>query len=402
MSQSSVLTPVSSSPVFSSPGPMSGGALGGDVPRSPRLTYPPSTPRVVSSTPVISMPISSGPRVSSSPAVSGPVSVNLVLPDSGNIDCECGPDRTSKPLSLQNFMGQVDDTRAEEELLKHGYAIVDKVFTRDGSGKVVCEYIKARTVRGQLVFVEMDSGGCVAYRKDDLTAVRTKDAIKVPHSAKMGALECADLNVCGVAFECEGGICTLVRKCDDRSMAPSEHHLVTVTKHRDTAIVMDDNPIAYPVVKMSEIIANNCLVMENIDKVTRKMRNKGFLRCKKNLKENKCLLQKLVHEYHVFCENTADMFDRLQRSIDDLEHIQDPYLECPPECDENKAKYRTLGFNLRTRHDYLEHLIRHCDEVAANRMALEEMWQQLHDKNCWFDEECPDFRRVLPECEKEC
>lgn len=383
MAQSSVLTPASSSPVFSSP--MSGGALSGDVPRSPRLmSSVPSTPRLISSTPAVT-----------------PGSVNLVLPETASIDCDCGPDRTSKPLSLKNFMGRVNDTRAEEELMKHGYAIVDKVFTRDDSGKVVCEYIKARTVRGQLVFVEMDSGGCVAYRKDDLTAVRRKDAIKVPHSAKMGALECADLDVCGVAFECKDGICTLVRKCDDRSMEPSEHHLVTVSKHCDKAIVMDDNPIAYPVIKMSEIIANNCLVMENVDSVTRKMRKKAFVRCKKNLQENKCLLEDLCKEYRVFCHNTRNMFETLQCSIRDLERIQDPYLDCPPECDDNKKKFHVLGYNLRTRHDYMDGLIRHCDEVAAHRMALEEMTHQLHDKNCWFDNECPDFRKVLEHCEGE-
>jgi len=391
MSQSSVLRPASSSPVYSSQGLMSSGALGGDVPRSPRLTSGPSSPRINSTGPMSSVSTSSAP-----------VNVNLVLPEGGDVDCGCGPERTSKPLTLQNFMGRVDDTRAEEELMKHGYAIVDKVFTKDDSGKVVCEYIKARTVRGQLVFVEMDSGGCVAYRKDDLTAVRTKDAIKVPHSAKIGALECADLSVCGVAFECNDGICTLVRKCDDRSLEPSEHHLVTVSKHQKKAIVMDDNPIAYPVIKMSEIMANNCLVMENIDKVTKKMRKKAFLRCKKNLHENKCLLRKLMHEYHKFCENTGELFATLERSIYELECLQNPYLDCPPECEGNKEKYKSLGYNLRVRHDYLDCLIHHCDEVTANRMALEAMHHQLHDKNCWFEKDCPDFRYVLPPCEDEC
>ena len=354
----------------------------GDIPRSPRMFSSESSREI---------------RQESRPAA-----VNLVLPETAAVDCDCGPDRVSQPLTLKNFMGRVSDTRAEEELMKHGYAIVDKVFTRDPQGNVVCEYIKACTVRGQFVFVEMDSGGCVAYRKDDLTAVRMKDAIKVPHSAKMGALECADLNVCGVAFECKDGICTLVRNCDDRSLEPTEHHLVTVSKKCDEAIIMDDNPIAYPVVKMSEITANNCLVMGNIDEVTRKMRKKGFVRCKKNLQENKCLLEDLVNEYRTFCHYTGRLFETLQRSICELERIQDPYIECPPECDDNKERFKVLGYNLRVRHSTMDKLISKCDEVAAQRCPLEEMTHRIHDMNCWFDKDMPDFGQVLDHCDEEC
>lgn len=371
--QSNVLTPATKAPLFSSQ-TMSGGTLGGDVPRSPRVL---------------------------SPRDARPIKqVKLVLPEASKIDCECGPDRTSKPLSLKNFMGRVSDTRAEEELMDKGYAIVDKVFTRDNSGNVVCEYIKARTVRGQLVFVEMDSGGCVAYRKDDLTAVRMKDAIKVPHSAKLGALECADLGVCGVAFECKDGICTLVRNCDDSSMEPTEHHLVTVTKQAKESIVMDDNPVAYPVVKMSEIMANSKLVMENIDKVTRKMRKKAFVRCRKNIQENKCVLRDLCREYKVFCDYAGQMFDDLQRSIYELDCLQDPYLECPPECDDNKAKFKLLGYNLRVRYDDMDKLIAHCDIVAAQRCQLEVMTHTIHDMNCWFDNDKPDYCKVMTHCDE--
>ncbi len=86
-----------------------------------------------------------------------------------------------------------------------------------GTNGMIPKYVKAINDRGNTVYVMIDMDGNIMTQPGDLTTIETTEATSVPLSVKMGAYNCAGLDVCAVALECDDGICMLMRD-DDTNM----------------------------------------------------------------------------------------------------------------------------------------------------------------------------------------
>ena len=250
----------------------------------------------------------------------------------------------------------------------------DLVLTKSPTGQVEGRYLKTIYERGQTVFVELNTDGFVSVQPEDLTMIESKTASKVPLSVKTGTMDCAGLDVCGVAFECQGELCTLTR--EDPSMVPTEIVLHTVEKPTERALVEEGTPIAYPIVRLSEIDANNDQVVKSVDEATARIRNATYKACVEDMRKTDRICEDMKTKFKTFTGTVDIAFRKLGTSIRELEKYRMGYDNVPPQNDEQREKLRTLAFNLRRRHDMLVDLLRICTQMPGYADQLQDIGEE--------------------------
>jgi uncharacterized coiled-coil DUF342 family protein len=191
----------------------------------------------------------------------------------------------------------------------------------------------------------------------------------------MGALDCAGLDVCGVAFECNDSVCTLSRDVVDQT--PKETTFVFSEKHVERAAIMDEDLVAVPIVKMSEIRANPELTLRNTDTATRRIRNASYKNVMAQLDSMKDSLKTLNESVESFDEVKNDVTNRLAKSLSTLENYNRNFMAKPIQSEEDRNTYRKLLYNLRRRNElfvtFLQYVRRVAEEIVKFAQNADEV-----------------------------
>ena len=347
--------------------------------RTPRLASSPSpvlVPLAFSSDGAVTLPMSS-PRLS--PGLSRQeVSTEQFKPVHN--DLTVVKPGSPSTVSFSTRDGELENIDIEKSLIDRGYLPLDKVLTKDGMGNLMCNYIKSMDATGRGVFVELDCEGVVAVEPKDVVLSHQRNASVVPYSVKMGTYECASSDVCGVAFVCDNEICTLKRS--DNSLTPVEtvftHHKTEGQGHHG---LLSGHPIAYPIVRMSEILSNPEGVACSIKASHDRMRNTEFSTASKDTSVLSHSAHRLHSEVQRFQKNQHYVSSTLSNTISDLEKMDLGYKRSPPSSDVEKNNQRLIHYNLRKRHDLvLDHI--KISEAVNNRIdRINQLTKEIEELN---------------------
>lgn len=140
-------------------------------------------------------------------------------------------------------------------------------LSKDG----VVTHIKVMTPLGECALVIPDKDGMYTseIEADHMYHHTPEPATFVPFDVKTGYASCADPNICGLALECEGQVCTLTR--EGLESVPKE--VMFSLKHKEDGkevglIQTKGTTHAYPIVRLSEILADKNAVHQAIHKNT--------------------------------------------------------------------------------------------------------------------------------------
>jgi hypothetical protein len=267
----------------------------------------------------------------------------------------------------------------EAILLESGYVPTDKVITKDDNGLLVCQYLKAVDRSGRTVFVDMDCEGFVSVDPSNMTMVKASDASVVPYSIKMGAYDCAASDVCGVAFECDGEVCTLKRS--DKDLFPSETVFASARKNGFGYGMMPDYPIPYPIVTLSDIKAKPQEVSSSIRESHDRMRKVAFGHVERDTDKLDKATASLVHEVRKFEEYQKNVSDKLSTTIKEFEAMNDRFIRKPATTDSARALQRTVQYNLRKRNDMVLDYLMYSEAVNSRVARIKELANDLKELN---------------------
>jgi len=258
------------------------------------------------------------------------------------------------------------DEEVEEELIESGYTPVSKIVVSK-NGELEGKYIKALNKYGQYVYVELDTEGILAIDGDIITHTEVKDATEIP---LVDAYKCVEGGVCGVASECEGGVCTLTRT--KGSKYPRQTTLVRQERSTDTSTsaMLGDDMIAYPVVRLSEIRANpkNALFAQN--EATTLLRDRRNVALDKDLAEMAFLLNTLTAEFNEFQDIREELIRNINSNLTELEKANVTYVVDPPATPDEISEYDFIITELKRENDVVIDILKCADEVAAQRDEL--------------------------------
>jgi hypothetical protein len=264
-------------------------------------------------------------------------------------------------LRIDTAQGTVGNEGIEKELMMDGYVPLAKLVVKEGENKNGY-FIKAINKLGQYVYISLDTEGFIATNPKDLTMVKSDIANTIPYSVKMSALECAGLNVCGLAFECENGLCSL--STDVKTNKPVEESFIYTEDRSERTGLISSGLISYPIIKMSEIRADRDLVLKLTNESINRIRNSSYINV-----ENKCVATKnsllnLVGSFDNFINTKDVLFNKLRDSLEILGKISRDFHLKPPTTDEARKRYNTLLYNLRRRNDLFVTLLETINHIS--------------------------------------
>ncbi len=177
-------------------------------------------------------------------------------------------DRTIKDTNrnAQYNSELIEKYSIEKILLDNDYKAHNKIVVNNGNEKVA-KYIRATNMLGHTVYVLVDIDGYTTVSLADMHLNEDTKTSNINHSFKSGAYDCIDQYTCGVAIECGSDSICLITKNSD-TLKPNEQVF-----SRTSSESSDSTTIPYPIVKLSEIISNNTIVLDNTTQVMKRLRN---------------------------------------------------------------------------------------------------------------------------------
>lgn len=341
---------------------------------SPSLTVVPIAPTRVSPTRVSPTRVSPT-RVSPAPTVvpitpSIPATVMTISPSVTPIspislevpikDVIVSPVDT-KTLEFQ-VPGMTDQT-VEKKIISLGFMPIVKTTTRKPNGTLEARYIKAVDSKGNISYIHLNVDSNVSVLPTDLTTVESVDANNVPYTVKTGAISTVGLGVSGVAFECQNGICTLSQDSPDKPR--TESFLTYIEKPRNAVIVEDDSPIAYPIVKLSDVLENPTLITQLIDRATKSLRDQAYALEMRALVSADNVFKETMSKGRVTLRAINIAMNHIMESLTSLEDTRKTYDFNAATTPEAMVTYELLVYNIKYRQDKLKELLVLSREVSA-------------------------------------
>lgn len=171
-------------------------------------------------------------------------------------------DNGNTESTINQNQNQENDLR--QFLKEKGYICNRGIYIGDGT----LAYIKAH-ILGNKVYIDLDT--MYSNVKPSESDLSIKKVVRVSsQDIKPNTDYCTSLDVCGVAYVCNEGFCTLRRNEDTFEVEEEDFYMTTAREER-TAFTKDPAS-AYPIVKISEIMANNFEVIKNIQNASQRLR----------------------------------------------------------------------------------------------------------------------------------
>ena len=369
------------------------------LPAVSAMSQLPPSPRALSAVPAVSS-VSSVSQLPTKPLSATPLPAKSGLPSLSSVklpllrESELKTPLVSKPtsvvsnapstVSFHDFNGMIEDSGVEKTLTDSGYLPLDKILSKDDNDNLMCQYIKVIDATGRTAFVDLDCEGYVSVNAKDVHVMASsKDVSVVPYSVKMGTYECASNDVCGVAFECDNEVCTLKRT--DNSLNPSESVFVHSKVNNQEHGLLSSHPIAYPIVSMSDIKVNPAAVARGIKDSHHRMRMAAFQQIERDAKELTAAATALEQQVARFHNIQHLVSNSLQTTTNQLERIHENYKRSPPSTDLERAKLRSVHYNLRKRHDLVIDDLRLAETVTERTDRIRELIGEIKSLNDYAD-----------------
>jgi len=222
--------------------------------KSPKSRSPKTSPAPVA--PVIVPAELEEPVLIAPPHVRGPNDLNDMVANQGPLE-----DLT---LSSKKLVPPKEDL--DHLLLQKGFVPLGSIVIANDDGiKGKVRYIKAYDVFGNTAYIDLEEEEREVYvSPNDLTMIEIRSANTLPLATKLSALDCAKLDVCGMAFECDGGVCTIKR---DAGSLESKTTSFAVMKAPQVSWGREEGlAVSYPIVKLSEVLLNPWEVSKRLEK----------------------------------------------------------------------------------------------------------------------------------------
>lgn len=289
----------------------------------------------------------------------------------------------------------------ENELLAKGYTPISRIAVNQGQD-IKGVYIKAVSPIGTIVYIALDAGGILSVTRSDIAETKVGGATSIPYSSKIAAAQCAGLAVCGIAYECKEGVCTLTT--DDQGVAKEDLFITTASRSQSIGAFAGDL-LPYPIVRLSDIRAAPEQTLENIREVASAIRAKARERLAKDVVESDGKAKALAAAIAEYKERSAIVNDKLQRNLVYLSNLRLTYrgLAESGQLARNPTlmeKASSIPHELKHKQDIYTELLRQDVDMATINGKLDELLATMATLNAtakiW---ECSADKRASKEGE---
>lgn len=270
-------------------------------------------------------------------------------------------------------------------LLKRGIVPISRISVKGRT-----KFIKAYDLRGNTFYIDPEEERDTYISPNDLSMVQIEEAESVPTSLTLSALDCAKLDVCGFAFECNNGVCTIRR--DPESLETRNEKFAVVKQPQIRWGKEEGLPVAYPIVKLSELLLNPAAVMMHLEKAALRIEfesikayNKELMGIEESFSAFAGMLQLMPKAMKLAEKSVNHSMIRLRNFRNELDVVKD------------RALYEKLAYNIYLRQRYMNDLLvltRRMNEQKREFEVLNErLVKQFEEMQAAYNE--TEMDRVL-------
>ncbi len=281
----------------------------------------------------------------------------------------------SASRAFSSYAAGISENSIDDLLMTKGYLRLDTITLDTDQEKVF--YVKAIDPVGDIVFIQMDKSGGLTVQLSNRTVVKVSEGTSIPHSVKVRAAECAGSSVCGVAFQCEGEFCFVNRKDDGKLY---EGTFVTSETASDKKITPFGSPVAYPIITLSEIEANNDNAIERVRKATMDIQAAAYASSLATITDVRKGVVLLSQRLETLSVGYTKMHEFRNMEVKKSLQLIDEYRRLPqPLSAENQDKYKQVVDKLYSLNVTFIQLVTFMREYSATQKLIDDMVVKAND-----------------------
>lgn len=207
----------------------------------------------------------------------------------------------------------------EDELGKYNYKLEDSAVVYSSDNKT---FMKAIDKLGQRVYIDVDTGSYPSKRNivsESPTKVFTDDVVVTDK------YQCIGNDVCGVAFECGKNLCLLARYRGEVDPIRKDW----TTEHAVFEDIGGEYSVTYPVIRLSDIIANPEAALINTKLVLNRLRNIDYVGETTKLVDLRSSLSQMEIAFREFDSINNSVLDKVDSDLKKLEEWREQYNRVP-------------------------------------------------------------------------
>lgn len=248
----------------------------------------------------------------------------------------------------------------DQELKDLNLIPLEKVVLDDNHLSV--KYIKAITINGIPILIELDIEALIAVNPDDMN-VKESNSIDIPLPGFLDVNKLG-MDIDGLAIECSNGICTMTR---DANLQPVSRNLSLQkpysTASKSLSKLMNDGFELYPIIRFSDLRSNPDIALQNVEQQSKKIRNDLYNKSNESLKETQIHLLKLNQTYNDAVKIIPAKAKELSDTISQLQKFASDYQKSGI-TEKNMSKYTAVIKNIQERNSLVSELLAIISKLA--------------------------------------
>lgn len=330
----------------------------------------------------VSLPGSTKPPVPNfpgkNPSIKNPAMIKIPTPK---------PVMEITPVVDASTYYDIIEENLENELNGLGYVIIAKIAVKYNNKEEI-KFLKAINKMCQKVFIYVDVTGYCS--KNNNIIIVENDNNLLPYSVKNGTHNCVGVEVSGVFFEYgSNSLCSIMRGDNDLKFKETNYIFNSETNKHE--VMFDGCFVTYPILKLSEIREAPCIILENTNKVIRRLRNIEDSHERAELLKTHNSLEKLNETFNMFNHACNNSTENLVKSLRKLDHENLYYINNPPQTEDEKEKYKMIRENLIMVNDNIVKLICVMKKAAAEKKNLEQINFNIENITDYLNKEFVDL-----------
>ena len=207
-------------------------------------------------------------------------------------------------------------------------------------------FLESYTPEGDICYIKINGQHEMKYANMDNIVGVIKSATSIPHNVIMSVTD-YDLNeTAGVAFNCGSELCVL-----DRGEGDKYTETTIVFSKSDNTLVNVENPIAYPIVLLSDVLTAPIAVSNQVRKSTLSIQDRAYQANAKHLEELRKNVEELKNQENDLRQAFSKVTEFKRAETDRYNEIRDKFLDIKHKegtlSEENEKRFKTVLDRLR-------------------------------------------------------
>lgn len=243
--------------------------------------------------------------------------------------------------TIVNDFSQIDNTNFESELMKREYQILQKIEIDKEM------YLKVVNSLGHKHYVWLNQPGYI-NTSNKIVLHNSPTDIEISYSLKCGSLSLMNFDIFGYIFECGLHGIVLVSRNDE--FKNTEKSYIYNNSIFETNFD-NEEVIICPLVKISEILADNKIVLSSVHKISSAINENHYRNMKLRFEEIKTQNALLVNNFQSLILYIDNVDMRIHNRFDEAMRINNAYAETDNISDIDRKNYKKLKYNLAITED---------------------------------------------------